>query len=136
MNCDQASCNLLPTWWFLLMSWILMIKIDPLDIPFLQNSLMDRNTHMRAQRWFYSFCFQHMCNKDIFNFLCSFCPLMHYQRALISFFFKWDKKNICFGLDLNYAHLDNYPKSSYLFISIFNKDFVILCEARTFSSFC
>jgi len=28
----------------------LMIKIDPLDIPFPQNSLMDRNTHMRAQR--------------------------------------------------------------------------------------
>jgi hypothetical protein len=33
-----------------MMSCVLMMKIDPLDISFPQNSLMDRNTHMRAQR--------------------------------------------------------------------------------------
>jgi len=45
------------------------------------------------------------------------------------------QKEYSFGLDLNYAHLDINPKSSYSFIAFVEKDFVITCEPRTFSCF-
>ena len=88
----------------------LMIFVDVLDISFPQNSLMDRKNHMRAQSWFYSFSFS-TCARE--TYLIPFVSLSFntISRILISFLFKWDKKNICFGLDLNYAYLDIYPKA-------------------------